>query len=85
MTSTTQPTPQQVKEYIASGLPCVELNVQGDGRHFYALIVSEKFEGMRSIARHQHVYAILGDRMKEEIHAISLKTYTPSEYEALNN
>ena len=81
--TTTQPTPQQVKEYIAAGLPCTHLDVQGDGRHFQALVVSSEFEGLRMIARHQRVYAALGDRMKEEIHAISLKTYTPSEFSAL--
>ena len=64
----------------AAGLPCEHLDVQGDGSHFDAVIVSAAFEGKRPIARHQLVYAALGDRMKAEIHALSMRTLTPSEY-----
>lgn len=74
------PTPQQIQEYIESHLPCEHIEVSGDGSHFEALIVSAAFEGKRLIARHQVVYAALGDRMKEEIHALSMKTLTPEEY-----
>ncbi len=74
------PTPQQVRDYIAQGLPCEHLDVQGDGQHFDAVIVSASFEGKRLIARHQLVYAALGDRMKAEIHALSMRTVTPGEY-----
>ncbi len=74
------PTPEQIREYIASHLPCEHIEVRGDGSHFEALIVSDAFEGKRLIARHQVVYAALGDRMKEEIHALSMKTLTPDEY-----
>lgn len=77
------PTPEEVGKYIGAGLKCSYLEVEGDGRHFFAVIVSPEFEGMRMIARHQLVYTVLGDRMKEEIHALSMKTYTPAEYEAL--
>ncbi len=58
------PTPAQVRQYIADGLPCEHLDVQGDGSHFDAVIVSAAFEGKRLIQRHQLVYAALGDRMK---------------------
>lgn len=74
------PTPQQIQDYIESHLPCEHIEVSGDGSHFEALIVSTAFEGKRLIARHQVVYAALGDRMKEEIHALSMKTLTPDEY-----
>jgi acid stress-induced BolA-like protein IbaG/YrbA len=74
------PTPEQVQHYIATGLPCVHLEVQGDGSHFNAIIVSPAFEGKRLIARHQLVYAVLGARMKAEIHALSMRTLTPDEY-----
>jgi len=74
------PTPQQIQDYIESHLPCEHIEVSGDGSHFEALIVSAAFEGKRLIARHQVVYAALGDRMKEEIHALSMKTLTPEEY-----
>lgn len=74
------PTPEQVRQYIADGLPCDHLDVQGDGSHFDAVIVSSAFEGKRLIARHQLVYAALGDRMKAEIHALSMRTMTPEEF-----
>ena len=74
------PTPEQVKQYIAAGLACQHLEVEGDGQHFFATIVSDAFEGKRPIARHQLVYAALGDRMRAEIHALSMKTLTPAEW-----
>lgn len=73
-------TPELIKTYIAAGLACTHLEVDGDGRHFSALIVSEAFAGKRPIARHQIVYAALGERMREEIHALSMKTLTPEEF-----
>lgn len=75
------PTPDLVKSYIAAGLACSHLEVEGDGQHFKAVIVSAAFVGKRSIQRHQIVYAALGDRMREEIHALSMKTLTPEEYQ----
>jgi acid stress-induced BolA-like protein IbaG/YrbA len=74
------PTPEQVKDYIAGGLACQHVEVEGDGQHFFATIVSDSFEGKRLIARHQLVYAALGDRMRAEIHALSMKTLTPAEW-----
>ena len=74
------PTPEQIREYIASGLDCSHLEVEGDGQHFTAVIVSSSFVGKRLIQRHQIVYAALGDRMREEIHALSMRTHTPEEF-----
>jgi acid stress-induced BolA-like protein IbaG/YrbA len=76
------PSPDDIRRYIADGLACEVLEVAGDGQHFEALIVSAAFEGQSRIARHQLVYAALGDRMKQEIHALSMRTLTPSEYRA---
>jgi acid stress-induced BolA-like protein IbaG/YrbA len=76
------PTPQQVREYIAAGLRCEQVDVDGDGRHFFATIVSAEFEGLARVRRHQRVYAALGDRMREQIHALSMKTLTPAEFAA---
>ncbi len=75
------PTPELVKSYIAAGLACSHLEVEGDGQHFTAVIVSPAFAGKRLIQRHQLVYAALGDRMREEIHALSMKTLTPEEFQ----
>ena len=74
------PTPDQIKDYIAAGMECSHLAVEGDGSHFYATIVSSAFAGKRLIQRHQLVYAVLGERMREEIHALSMKTLTPEEF-----
>jgi acid stress-induced BolA-like protein IbaG/YrbA len=77
-----EPTPEDVRRYIAAGLECSVLQVEGDGRHFTALIVSPAFEGKSRVARHQLVYASLGQRMREEVHALSMRTLTPAEYKA---
>lgn len=78
------PTPENIRQYITESLACQHVDVTGDGSHFEAIIVSNAFEGLRSIARHQLVYKALGDRMKQEIHALSMRTLTPNEYEASN-
>ncbi|RZL12056.1 MAG: BolA family transcriptional regulator [Rubrivivax sp.] len=77
------PTPEDVQQYIAAGLPCTHLVVEGDGQHFFATIVSDEFDGKSRIARHQRVYQALGDRMRAQIHALSMKTLTPAEWAAL--
>ena len=76
------PTPDEVQQYIAAGLPCTHLAVEGDGQHFFATIVSDEFEGKSRVMRHQRVYQALGDRMREQIHALSMKTLTPAEWAA---
>jgi len=74
------PTPDDVKRYIANGLDCDVLQVEGDGQHFNALIVSRSFEGRSRVQRHQLVYAALGERMRAEVHALSMRTLTPAEH-----
>jgi acid stress-induced BolA-like protein IbaG/YrbA len=76
------PTPEQVREFITAGLPCTHIELEGDGQHFFATIVSTEFEGLTRIRRHQRVYAALGDRMRQQIHALSMKTLTPAEHAA---
>jgi acid stress-induced BolA-like protein IbaG/YrbA len=73
-------TPESVKQGINSGLECEHLEVMGDGQHFEAVIVSPLFEGKSRVQRHQLVYSALGDRMRQEIHALSMRTLTPSEW-----
>lgn len=77
-----EPSPDQVREYIAAALPCTHVVVDGDGRHFFATIVSAEFEGLSRIRRHQRVYGALGERMREEIHALSMRTLTPEQWDA---
>jgi acid stress-induced BolA-like protein IbaG/YrbA len=76
------PTPDEVRSYIAAGLPCEHIELEGDGQHFFATIVSAEFEGLSRVRRHQRVYTALGDRMREQIHALSMKTLTPAEHAA---
>jgi acid stress-induced BolA-like protein IbaG/YrbA len=74
---------QDLQALIQAGLPCEHITVEGDGRHWSAVIVSPEFEGKRLIQRHQRVYATLGQRMHtDEVHALSMKTYTPAEWRA---
>ncbi|HYW56315.1 MAG TPA: BolA family protein [Polaromonas sp.] len=74
-------TSEELQTIIASGLPCEHIELTGDGRHWYATIVSSLFEGQRLIQRHQRVYATLGGRMHtDEVHALSMKTFTPAEW-----
>ncbi|TAL20139.1 MAG: BolA family transcriptional regulator [Aquabacterium sp.] len=75
-----KPTADDVRSYIARDLPCDHLEVEGDGDHFFATIVSAEFDGLTRIRRHQRVYQALGDRMREQIHALSMKTLTPAEW-----
>ena len=75
-------TPDSIRATLASGLACEHLDVRGDGHHFEAVIVSPEFEGLSRIKRHQRVYGVLGDRMREEIHALSMTTLTPAEWSA---
>jgi acid stress-induced BolA-like protein IbaG/YrbA len=77
-----EPSAAEVRRYIEAGMACDLVEVEGDGRHFFATIVSAEFEGLSRIRRHQRVYAALGERMREEIHALSMKTLTPAEHRA---
>jgi len=76
-------TADELKSIIAASLPCEHIALEGDGRHWYATIVSAEFEGKRPIARHQRVYKTLGEKMHtDEVHALSMKTFTPAEWAA---
>jgi acid stress-induced BolA-like protein IbaG/YrbA len=76
-------TANEVAALIRSGLPGAEVRVASDDEtHFEAVIVAGAFAGKRSLARHQLVYAALGERMGREIHALSIKAYTPEEWAA---
>ena len=74
--------PRSIETSIRAGLACIHLEVTGDGAHFEAVIVSPQFAGLNRVRQHQLVYAALGDRMREEIHALSMKTYSPDEWAA---
>jgi acid stress-induced BolA-like protein IbaG/YrbA len=73
---------EQIERYIRAGLECEHVEVAGDGRHFEAVVVSSAFRGRSRVERHQLVYRALGERMKDEIHALSIRTYTPEDWAA---
>ena len=73
-------TPESVKSGIESGLACESVEVVGDGQHFQAVVVSVAFAGKSRVQRHQLVYKALGERMREEIHALSMQTLSPEEF-----
>jgi acid stress-induced BolA-like protein IbaG/YrbA len=76
-------TANELKTIITANLPCTHCELDGDGRHWSATIVSPEFEGKRAIQRHQRVYATLGAKMHtDEVHALSMKTFTPAEWAA---
>lgn len=73
-------TPESIKTHIETALSCELVQVEGDGHHFNAVIVSAEFRGKNMVQQHQLVYRALGDRMKQEIHALSMKTLTPEQW-----
>lgn len=73
-------TPEDIAGWIRTGLPGTEVSVEGDGAHFEAVIIHPDFAGKSPIQRHQMVYKALGERMKSQIHALSMKTMTPDEH-----
>ncbi len=77
--------PDKVKELIENGMSSEHVKVEGDGSHFEAVIVSNEFEGKSLIQRHQVVYKALGEAMKDDIHALSMKTYTPEQWQSMSN
>ena len=74
-------TAAQLQSYITQNLACEYIKVSGDdGTHFEAVLVSAAFLGKSRVQQHQLVYAALGDRMREEIHALSMQTFTPEQW-----
>ena len=73
---------EDIKKLIEAGLPNSHVEIEGDdGTHFAGLIVSEEFAGKSMVQQHQLVYGTLGEKMGTDIHALSIQTYTPEEWE----
>lgn len=76
--------PDDVEQLIAKHIHCQHVAVEGeDRRHYAAVVVSDEFEGLSKLKRHQRVYQALGDHLKNDIHALTLHTHTPAEYQRL--
>jgi acid stress-induced BolA-like protein IbaG/YrbA len=77
-------TSNDIKQSIIEKLECEFVEILGeDGAHFEGTIVSSLFEGLSRVKQHQLVFNALGDKMKSDIHALSMKTYTPNEWDQL--
>lgn len=77
---------EEIKALIDDGIPGARVEIQSDDNtHYAALVVSDAFAGMRPLARHQLVYKCLGTRMGNEIHAMSIRAYTPDEWRELES
>ena len=75
-------TPEDIKQWIEANLPDSEVVLsEGDGHHFEAVVLCPHFADQSMLVRHRMVYDALGQRMQQDIHALSLKTYTPDEYQ----
>ncbi len=75
--------PKLIQSWITAELPCEYLDIDGDGQHFQAVIVSAEFAGMNRVRRQQRVNAILKPRFDSgELHALSMRTLTPEEWKA---
>ena len=75
------PTPENIKSWISENLPCTHIEVAGDGHHFEVFIVSDAFESLSRVRRHQLVYRALGERMVSDIHALSIRALAPTEWQ----
>ncbi len=73
-----------IYQAINTYINCNYLDVAGDGRHFDAIVVSDEFSNKSRVERHRLIYAALGEKMKEEVHALSMKLYTNQEWEQHN-
>lgn len=76
---------EDIKALIATGLTDARIEIDGDGTHFQATIVSDQFEGKSMLQRHQLVYKALGEKMGTDIHALSMQTFTASEWDERKN
>lgn len=76
-----------VKTMIENGIQGATVDVQSDDeRHFSAIVISDDFVGQSKVMQQQRVYQLLGDFIASgELHALSLKTYTLAQWQALNN
>lgn len=75
----------EIRILIEQAMPSAIVSVEGDGTHFGAMVVSEEFEGKTMVQQHQLVYKALGARVGNDIHALTIQTYTPSEWEKKKN
>jgi acid stress-induced BolA-like protein IbaG/YrbA len=75
--------PEEIQELIQAGMAGAQVTVTGDGYKNEAVVVSETFEGMSTLQRHKAVYATVNEKIASgELHALTIKTYTPDEWQS---
>lgn len=74
-------TAEEMKARIESAIEGAEAHVRTDGHHFEAVVVAPAFEGMSRIKQHRLVYGVLREELREEVHALALRTFTPADWE----
>jgi len=75
--------PEDIVKIIESGIDGSKATVTADGNKYEATIVSDAFEGLNLVKKHQLVYALLNEHITSGvIHALTIKAYTPAEWEA---
>ncbi len=74
--------PAEIKLKIERGIPGAEARVEGAEAHYSAVVIASAFEGKSRVEQHQMIYGLFREEMANQtIHALALKTATPSEWE----
>ena len=74
--------PSDISQLIAAGFEQADVKVMSDDNtHYEAIVIASEFAGKRPLARHQLIYKTLGSLVGNEIHALSIRAYTPEEWQ----
>ncbi|MCD6060465.1 MAG: BolA/IbaG family iron-sulfur metabolism protein [Moraxellaceae bacterium] len=74
-------TPDDIKALLAAAIPDAEVLVQGEGSKFTVTVVTDRFAGMRPVAKQQMIYGPLNEHIASgAIHAVTMRTFTQEEW-----
>ncbi len=78
--------PESLRKHLQDAMPDCEIFVEGDGYHYQVVAVGERFAGLNAVRKQQEVYRCMNDLISSgTIHAVSIKTYTPGEWQAIRS
>ena len=78
-------TTEEIKTIIEAGIPGATAFVTGGDGKFEATVISQAFEGLPMVKEHQLVYSTINEHIASgALHALTIKAYTPEEWQALN-
>lgn len=73
---------QDIQQALENGIKANKIEVSGDGYNYQTTVVSEEFEGLSKVKRHQKVYGVVKAFITSgALHALTIHTYTPDEYQ----